>query len=184
MDIELEEIGDLLKFIETLDYSVIEVNVGDVRISVRRGATGVGGAETLSASGIGSVTSAQQASRTAQMCATGPASEQPILTSTAGVPVAAAKSEVEEWLAKEADGEVTIVRTPMVGTFYRAKEPGVPPFVEIGGIVEAGDVVCLIEAMKLFNSVSAGASGIVEAIFVEDGAVVEYQQPLVAIRTR
>ena len=69
----------------------------------------------------------------------------------------------------------------MVGTFYRASSPGAPPFVEVGQQVKAGDVVCIVEAMKMMNQIEAEHSGTVEAILVEDGEPVEFEQALVTI---
>ncbi|MBC7160779.1 acetyl-CoA carboxylase biotin carboxyl carrier protein [Immundisolibacter sp.] len=70
---------------------------------------------------------------------------------------------------------------PMVGTFYRAPSPDSPPFVEVGKQVAAGDVICIIEAMKLMNQIEADKAGVVAAILVEDGQPVEFGQPLVVI---
>lgn len=74
-----------------------------------------------------------------------------------------------------------LVKAPMVGTFYRAPEPGAPPFVEVGQEVSEDDTVCIIEVMKLMNSVPAGMEGTVSRTFVENGEPVEYGQPLMAI---
>jgi acetyl-CoA carboxylase biotin carboxyl carrier protein len=73
------------------------------------------------------------------------------------------------------------VRAPMVGTFYRAPAPGAPPFVEVGARVEPDDVVCLIEVMKLMNSIRAGQRGRVAEILADNGQLVEYGQPLILI---
>lgn len=73
------------------------------------------------------------------------------------------------------------IRAPMLGTFYRASAPGEKPFVEEGQRVRADDTVCLIEVMKLFNSIRAGVDGVVVKIAVENGGLVEYDQPLVFI---
>jgi acetyl-CoA carboxylase biotin carboxyl carrier protein len=70
---------------------------------------------------------------------------------------------------------------PMVGTFYRAPSPDSPPFVEVGKTVAVGDVVCIIEAMKLMNQIEADKAGVVAAILVEDGQPVEFGQPLIVI---
>jgi acetyl-CoA carboxylase biotin carboxyl carrier protein len=70
---------------------------------------------------------------------------------------------------------------PMVGTFYRAPSPDSPPFIEVGKAVSAGDVVCIIEAMKLMNQIETDKSGVVTAILVEDGQPVEFGQPLIVI---
>jgi acetyl-CoA carboxylase biotin carboxyl carrier protein len=81
-----------------------------------------------------------------------------------------------------AEGEIAI-RAPMLGTFYRSSAPGEPPFVEIGLRVKADDTVCLIEVMKLFNSINAGVDGVVKQILVENGSMVEFQQMLIVIAT-
>ena len=70
----------------------------------------------------------------------------------------------------------------MVGTFYRAPEPGAKPFVEVGARVRADTIVCIIEVMKLMNSVPAGVAGTVTHVLVDNASMVEYGQPLVAIR--
>jgi acetyl-CoA carboxylase biotin carboxyl carrier protein len=74
-----------------------------------------------------------------------------------------------------------IVKSPMVGTFYRAASPGSPVFVEVGKHVKVGDVICIVEAMKMMNQIEADKAGIVEAILVEDGQPVEFDQPLITI---
>lgn len=74
-----------------------------------------------------------------------------------------------------------ILRAPMVGTFYKAPSPSSPPFVTIGQRVKEGDVLCIIEAMKMMNQITADKSGILEAILVEDGQPVEFDQPLMTI---
>jgi acetyl-CoA carboxylase biotin carboxyl carrier protein len=74
-----------------------------------------------------------------------------------------------------------IVKSPMVGTFYRCSAPGTPPYVEVGASVKEGDTLCIIEAMKLLNEIDADATGIVTQILVENGQPVEFGQPLFVI---
>lgn len=74
-----------------------------------------------------------------------------------------------------------IIKSPMVGTFYRSSAPGANPFVEVGQAVKAGDTVCIIEAMKLLNEIESDHEGVVKAILVENGQPVEYGQPLFVI---
>jgi acetyl-CoA carboxylase biotin carboxyl carrier protein len=74
-----------------------------------------------------------------------------------------------------------IVKSPMVGTFYRCSAPGSPPFVEIGSSVKEGDTLCIIEAMKLLNEIDADTSGVIKQILVENGQPVEFGQPLFVI---
>jgi len=73
------------------------------------------------------------------------------------------------------------VNSPMVGTFYRSPAPSAPAFIEVGKTVKAGDVICIVEAMKMMNQIEADKSGVIEAILVEDGQPVEFDQPLVVI---
>lgn len=73
------------------------------------------------------------------------------------------------------------IKSPMVGTFYRSPSPSSPVFVEVGKHVKAGDVVCIVEAMKMMNQIEADHAGVVEAILVEDGEPVEFDQPLIRI---
>lgn len=73
------------------------------------------------------------------------------------------------------------VKSPMVGTFYRAASPGAKPFVEIGDVVKAGDTVCIIEAMKILNEIEVDMSGTVSQILCENGQAVEYGQPMLVI---
>jgi acetyl-CoA carboxylase biotin carboxyl carrier protein len=74
-----------------------------------------------------------------------------------------------------------LIKSPMVGTFYRSSAPGAQPFVELGQTVKSGDVVCIIEAMKLLNEIEADHDGIVTTILVENGQPVEYGQPLMVL---
>jgi len=74
-----------------------------------------------------------------------------------------------------------LLKSPMVGSFYRSSAPGAKPFVELGQAVKAGDIVCIIEAMKLLNEIEADADGVIKEILVENGQPVEYGQPLMVI---
>jgi acetyl-CoA carboxylase biotin carboxyl carrier protein len=77
-----------------------------------------------------------------------------------------------------------LITSPMVGTFYRSPEPGAPPFVEVGQAVEPDTTVCIIEVMKLMNTLPAGCQGVVTQIRVGDGEAVEYGQLLIVIEPR
>jgi len=74
-----------------------------------------------------------------------------------------------------------VVKSPMVGTFYRSPSPSSPVFVEVGQHVKVGDVICIVEAMKMMNQIESDHSGVVEAILVQDGEPVEFDQPMVTI---
>ncbi len=82
---------------------------------------------------------------------------------------------------KPAAVEGNVVKSPMVGSFYRSPSPGAKPFVELGQSVNVGDTLCIIEAMKLLNEIEADHSGVIKAILVESGQAVEYGQPLFVI---
>jgi oxaloacetate decarboxylase alpha subunit len=96
----------------------------------------------------------------------------------AAAPVLPAESLAEGSPLLPAESEVVRVESPMVGVFYRAPQPGAPPFVEVGDLVESGQTLCLLEAMKLFNEVKAELDAVVRAIYVENAQAVEYGQLL------
>ncbi|NTV04336.1 acetyl-CoA carboxylase biotin carboxyl carrier protein [bacterium] len=97
----------------------------------------------------------------------------------APTPAALAAEAAAAAEAEEAAGHV--VKSPMVGTFYRSPSPGAPAFIEQGAVVKAGDTLCIIEAMKLLNEIEADVGGTVKRILVENGQPVEYGQPLFII---
>ena len=98
----------------------------------------------------------------------------------AAAPAAPSAAPAEVEAAPEAPAGHT-VNSPMVGTFYRSPAPSAPAFIEVGKTVKAGDVICIVEAMKMMNQIEADKSGVIEAILVEDGQPVEFDQPLVVI---
>ena len=103
-----------------------------------------------------------------------PAPQQVMAAPVAAAPVAAEP-------AKPAEAEGHVVKSPMVGTFYRSASPGSKPFVDVGQNVNSGDTLCIIEAMKLLNEIDADQGGIIKAILVENGQPVEFGQPLFVI---
>lgn len=100
---------------------------------------------------------------------------QPAQTVSVGAPQAPAVP------AAPAEPAGHVVKSPMVGTFYRSAGPGKPPFVEIGAEVKEGDTLCIIEAMKLLNEIDSDAAGVIKQILVENGQPVEFGQPLFVI---
>jgi len=106
-----------------------------------------------------------------------PAAEyRPPSAAAPNTPVAAATE------AADPIGDGHPVRSPMVGTFYRAPSPGARPFVELGQQVQVGDTLCIIEAMKMLNQIESDKAGVVASILLEDGLPVEFEQPLFVIR--
>jgi len=100
----------------------------------------------------------------------------PVAAPAAAAPVAVV---AEAPAAPKLNG--TVVKSPMVGTFYRTPAPTSPAFVEVGQTVKKGDTICIVEAMKMMNHIEAEVSGVIESILVENGQPVEYDQPLFTI---
>ena len=113
--------------------------------------------------------------------------EERVRISRTGVPFAAPQQMMlaEPMVAVAAPAEPVeeghIVKSPMVGTFYRSPSPGSPSFIEVGQTVSEGQTLCIIEAMKLLNEIESDAAGVVKKILVESGQPVEYGQPLFVI---
>jgi len=111
-----------------------------------------------------------------------PAASVSTAASSTATPVVAAPAPAAS--PHEVPAGLVAVKAPMVGTFYRAPEPGAAPFVEVGAAVTKESVVCILEVMKLMNSLTAGIDGVVAQILVADGQTVEYGQPLVLIKPK
>ncbi|HDS1683077.1 TPA: acetyl-CoA carboxylase biotin carboxyl carrier protein [Pseudomonas putida] len=104
----------------------------------------------------------------------------PMAAAPAAAPVAAAAPAAETAAAAPAL-KGTVIRSPMVGTFYRKPSPTSPNFAEVGQSVKKGDTLCIVEAMKMMNHIEADVGGVIDAILVEDGQPVEFDQPLFTI---
>lgn len=152
---DIRKIKKLIDLIQESDVSEIEISEGEESVRISRGNI------------------ASQTQYYAPPPAPAPAAAAPAAS--------AAVQEAENKAAQTASNEANAVRSPMVGTFYRSSSPETPPFVEVGQQVSAGDVICIIEAMKMFNQIEADRSGTVKAILVEDGHPVEFDEPLVVI---
>lgn len=99
----------------------------------------------------------------------------------ASAPVPPAPAAVEPAAEEGPSYRGQALLSPMVGTFYRSPAPGAKPFADVGQAVKKGDAVCIIEAMKMMNQIEADRDGVIEAILVEDGEPVEFDQPMVVI---
>jgi acetyl-CoA carboxylase biotin carboxyl carrier protein len=106
----------------------------------------------------------------------GAAPAPPAAGTAATEPVSPESADAEEEM------ELAVVKSPIVGTFYRASEPGAKPFAEVGEIVKKGQVLCIIEAMKLMNEINAEIDGEIVKIYVENSQAVQYGERLFAIR--
>ncbi len=138
--------------------------------------------DLVEASGIAEleITEGEEKVRIAKSIAGAPMMMQPqhYMAHAAPAPVTAAVATAP---ADDALPEGQIVRSPMVGTFYRSPAPGSKVFCEVGQSVSEGDTLCIIEAMKLLNEIESDASGVIKAILVENGQPVEYGEPLFVI---
>ncbi len=141
--------------------------------------------ELLEESGVAEIEihEGEESVRISRYAASAPAAVAPAPVAMAAAPVATAPVAAEPASA-EADDNIPaghIVKSPMVGTLYRAASPGVSAFVEIGQSVAVGDTLCIIEAMKMLNQIEADKAGVIKAILVENAEPVEFGQPLFVI---
>ncbi|WP_248800302.1 acetyl-CoA carboxylase biotin carboxyl carrier protein [Pseudomonas sp. MWU13-2105] len=150
---DIRKVKKLIELLEESGIDELEIKEGEESVRISRH----------------SKTPAQQYYAPAPMPA--PVAAAPAAAPVAAAPVAAA--------APALNG--TVARSPMVGTFYRKASPASPSFVEVGQSVKKGDILCIVEAMKMMNHIEAESSGVIESILVEDGQPVEYDQPLFTI---
>lgn len=148
---DIRKVKKLIELLEASDIAEIEIKEGEEAVRISR-------------------------SSSAPPVAAAPA---PVAAPVAQAPAPAPVAEAP--VAKPAAAAGNAVKSPMVGTFYRAPSPTSPPFIEVGSQVKAGDPVCIVEAMKMMNQIEADHSGVVEAILVKDGEPVEFDQPLITI---
>ncbi len=162
-----KEIKELIEFLVEKDIAEFELERGDMKIHIKRGGTPAPLAPIVHVAPAVAAVPAPVASS--------PAAAQPVASSSVGgaAPAPAAPA---------ADADLHVVKSPIVGTFYEAPSPGTPPFVKIGDSVQEGQVLCIIEAMKLMNEIEAEISGVLAKAFVSNGTPVEYGTPLFGIR--
>lgn len=110
-----------------------------------------------------------------------PAAAAPAAPPAAAAPAREQPVHAEQMHASSEPPTGTVIESPSVGLFWRAPAPGAPPFVEVGQHVAAGDTLAIVEVMKLMNHVSSPVAGVIKAILAEDGATVEYGQPILVV---
>lgn len=176
MDIDLEELAAIIEQLDKTEFTDFRYEKGELRLHVRRGGHIQDDAIQSPASALTAAAPPVAAQAAAPPVATGraPAATAPAPEKSNGHSPALSPDALP-------DGHV-LVTAPMLGTYYGAPKPGEPAFVQVGDSVSADAVLCIVEVMKLMNSVTAGAAGEVAAVFVEDGDLVEFEQPLFAIR--
>jgi acetyl-CoA carboxylase biotin carboxyl carrier protein len=149
---DLRKLKTLIDLVQQSGIAELEITEGEERVRISRGTVGAQPAGPVQAYTL-------------------PPAPIPV---AAGAPAAAPAAEGEA----AAPPEGHVIRSPMVGTFYRSAAPGAKAFVEIGQAVKSGDTLCIIEAMKLLNEIEADQDGVVKAVLVENGQPVEYGEPL------
>lgn len=156
---DIKEIQSLIKFVAKSGASEVKLETDDIKITIRTGAVG----------GTSETTYVQQV----------PMAQAPMGQMMA--PPAEAVSTPTETTSKDAeddDSKYITIKSPIIGTLYRKPAPDKPSFVEVGSDIAKGDVLCVIEAMKLFNDIESEVSGKIVKILVDDSSPVEFDQPL------
>jgi acetyl-CoA carboxylase biotin carboxyl carrier protein len=154
---EIEYIEQLLKFMTDHNLEEFEYSRGDLRIRLRKPSSGT-------------------------VVHTGRAMHPPEIIVAGGAEGAHGASGGAAPAAANANEDLHLIKSPIVGTFYGAPSPGAENFVKVGSHVEAGQTLCIVEAMKLMNEIESDASGEITRVYVENGQPVEYGQPLFGIR--
>ena len=147
---DLRKLKTLIDLVQQSGIAELEITEGEEKVRICRGGSGTAAAHAMPA---------------AQSLTPG------AIPAASGAPALAAEGEA-------ALPEGHVIRSPMVGTFYRSSAPGAKPFVEADQTVKAGDTLCIIEAMKLLNEIEADRDGVVKTILAENGQPVEYGEPL------
>jgi len=156
---DIKEIQSLIKFVAKSGASEVKLEMEDIKITIRTG----------SASSTPETTIVQQIPMAQAPVAAAPAPAQE-------APAPAAPTQVAA--PAEDDSKYITIKSPIIGTFYRKPSPDKPAFVEVGSEIKQGDVLCVIEAMKLFNDIESEVSGKIVKVLVDDSSPVEFDQPL------
>ncbi|SDS35121.1 acetyl-CoA carboxylase biotin carboxyl carrier protein [Gramella sp. MAR_2010_147] len=162
---DLKEIQNLIKFVAKSGASEVKLETGDVKITIR---TGSDEKETTI------VQQMPAGAQMPQMQAQQP--QQPQQQAPAPQETAAPQKENKDSAGD--DSKYITVKSPIIGTFYRKPSPDKPTFAEVGDSIKEGDVLCIIEAMKLFNEIESEVSGKIVKVLVDDSSPVEFDQPL------
>lgn len=160
---DLKEIQNLIKFVAKSGTSEVRLETDDVKITIKNEKESKGENQTV----IHQMPMQQQP-------------QMPVQQQAQAAPQAPAEAQPTESKEAEDDKYIT-VKSPIIGTFYRKPSPDKPVFVEVGSTISEGDVLCTIEAMKLFNEIESEVSGKVVKVLVDDSTPVEFDQPLFLI---
>ena len=155
---DLKEIQNLIKFVSNSGVAEVKLETGDVKITIR----------TTLEGNSPDITYVQQAPMQQAIQQAAP------VAPVAAAPVAATPADT----TTEDNSKYITIKSPMIGTLYRKPSPDKPMFVEVGTTINKGDVVCVVEAMKLFNEIESEISGKIVKVLVDDSSPVEFDQPL------
>ncbi len=175
-----KEIQDLIKLINKTNLAEFKMKNGDFEISVKTEKFGSVKPPKVVQPTVSAVPSVVPISAPAPTPAPAP------VTTPAATPENSENKSSEDKAPPVAEAKqesLVAIKSPIVGTFYRAPEPGKPPFVKVGDRVEVGQVVCIVEAMKLFNEIESEVAGTIVKVCVEDAQPVEYDQELFLVDT-
>ena len=168
----LDDVREILALMRENGLSEFEIEHEGLRLRLRKeAATPVAPSHAGGAASVVAAAAHALGSQSVGSAPGSPASGQPEGQGSTGLPAA------------EAEIELAVVKSPIVGTFYRSSEPAAPAFVEIGATVKKGQVLCIIEAMKLMNEIDSEYDGEIVNVYVENGQPVQYGERLFAIRT-
>lgn len=155
---DLKEIQNLIKFVSNTGVAEVKLEMDNVKVTIR----------TTLEGNTPEITYVQQAPVQQALPAAAPAAQAAPSSAAPSAPAAAANE----------DSKYITIKSPIIGTFYRKPAPDKPMFVEVGSSISKGDVLCVIEAMKLFNEIESEVSGKIVKILVDDSSPVEFDQPL------
>lgn len=158
MGMDIKQIQDLIKFVSKSGVNEVSIEEQDFKITIK--------------------TNQEPTYVTAALPAVAPAAAPQVAAPQVAQPAAAAPA------AASNDANLITVKSPMIGTFYRSAGPGKPSFVNVGDDINTGSVLCIIEAMKLFNEIESEVSGKIVKILVDDAQPVEYDQPLFLVEPK
>jgi acetyl-CoA carboxylase biotin carboxyl carrier protein len=171
---ELKQLKELIEFLKQNQIGEFSLEQGDLKVSVKFG--------TEQSADLAAITRLLAAQATAPQQFAAPAPAAPAVVPQMSAAAATAAPATKQSDVEEAN--LHVVKSPIVGTFYESPSPGASAFVKIGDQVENGQVLCIVEAMKLMNEIESDGAGEVVKRFVQNGQPVEYGQPLFALRTR
>lgn len=158
---DIKEIQNLIRFVAKSGASEVKLETGDIKITIRTGGT-------------------EETVHYAQM----PMAQPMVQAQSVAAPAPAPAASVSAPAPADSEaiaGNQIVIKSPMIGTFYRRPSPDKDVFIKVGDVIKPGDVVCIIEAMKLFNEIESEVSGKVVKVLADDQTPIEYDQPLFII---